>query len=89
MLKNICKLCLSVGGPTYWTIDPTKIPGLIDFAIYIGMNPNHLESSNNEDMSSDHSALIININMPVFFTSRKQHILSKRSVQNKRRPRRV
>lgn len=59
---------LPAGSATYWLTDLNKTPVLTNFAIYSGINPNHLQISNNEDMSPDHSALVIN--MTVMVTSR-------------------
>ena len=51
---------LSGGRPTYWPTDSAKIPVLLVFAIYSGIPRNMLDILNNEDWSSDHTALVIN-----------------------------
>lgn len=50
---------LSTGNPTYWPTDTRKLPDLIDFAVYNGIPPHHLDIQDCFDLSSDHSPLII------------------------------
>lgn len=73
---HVSRIPKATGSHTYWPSDPNKIPHIIYFTVYTGIDPNRLESFNNEDMISDHSGLIIHMNMPVFVISRKQRILT-------------
>lgn len=51
---------LSGGRPTYWPSDPNKIPDLLDFAVFKGIPTHFLDVLNDDDLSSDHTPLIIN-----------------------------
>lgn len=70
---------LTAGSPAYWSSDPNKIAYIIDFAVNTCIDADFQAIINNEDMNSDHFALIFNMNMPVFVTYCKQCILSKSS----------
>lgn len=50
---------LSTGEPTYWPSDPNKIPDLLDFAVYKGIQTPLLDIASSEELSSDHSPVII------------------------------
>lgn len=52
---------LSNGKPTYWPSDPNKIPDCIDFFITRAVSANYTEVNNVDDLSSDHSALILTL----------------------------
>lgn len=49
----------SCGQPTYWPTDRRKVPDLIDFAITKNINRNKISSSAVQDLSSDHSPVIV------------------------------
>ena len=51
---------LSTGSPTYWPSDARKIPDLLDFVKYFGIPSNLLDILDTDDLSSDHSPLIVN-----------------------------
>lgn len=51
---------LSTGSPTYWPTDINKTPDLLDFVVYYGIPPSLLHVVASEDLSSDHSPIIIN-----------------------------
>lgn len=62
LLKSINRLgaeFISGGEPTYWPTDRNKIPDLMDFFIYKGLNANTLHVTNSLDLSSDHSPIIL------------------------------
>lgn len=48
--------------PTYWPTDPNKLPDIIDFFISKGINSNHVLMHNSNDLSSDHSPVVMIIN---------------------------
>lgn len=50
---------LSTGSPTYWPSDPRKIPDLLDFVIYKGIPRATLDILECDDLSSDHSPIIV------------------------------
>lgn len=52
---------LSGGKPTYWPTDTNKIPDLIDFFVTKGISNNFIHIENDENLISDHTAVIMNI----------------------------
>lgn len=53
--------CHSNGKPTYWPSDTNKMPDCIDFFISRGVSANYMEITNVNDLSSDHSPLILTL----------------------------
>lgn len=51
---------LSTGSPTYWPTDVNKVPDLLDFVVYSGISQSLLHIVACDDLSSDHSPIIIN-----------------------------
>lgn len=51
---------LSTGSPTYWPSDPNKRPDLLDFIIFSGIPQACLDIATSDDLSSDHSPVIVN-----------------------------
>lgn len=47
--------------PTHWPTDPSKIPDIIDFFVTKGINKNHVEIRNSNDLTSDHSPVIMTV----------------------------
>lgn len=47
--------------PTYWPSNSGNIPDLIDFFISKGLPSNHFQVENNDNLSSDHTPVIITI----------------------------
>lgn len=47
--------------PTYWPTDTLKLPDLIDFFISKGINKDHILIQNSDDLSSDHSPVIMTL----------------------------
>lgn len=70
---------LSAGRPTYWPSDCNKIPDLLDFAVSKGISRTSLDIVNNDDLDSDHSALIINLNAVVKLVDENIKLLSLKS----------
>lgn len=52
--------CISHGEPTYWPKDLNKIPDLLDFYITKNISRNYTKIEKCEDLSSDHSPVILN-----------------------------
>ncbi len=54
--------CWSNGLPTYWPTDVSKIPECLDFFMVRGISANYIDLQNvNNDLSSDHSPIVLNI----------------------------
>lgn len=51
---------ISTGKPTYWPSDLYKIPDLLDFFVYCGVSPQYLDISVCDDLSSDHTPILLN-----------------------------
>lgn len=67
---------LSTGSPTHWPSDPHKNPDLLDFIVYKGI-PNHkLEIRSSNELSSDHTPVLVNLNVSVHLNAPKYHVLS-------------
>lgn len=64
-LKNKNLSVLSSGSPTYWPSDPSKVPDLLDFVIYQGISRNKLGKISMDDLSSDHTPLLLNVSTSV------------------------
>jgi hypothetical protein len=56
---------LSTGTPTYWPMDPTKQPDLLNFYIVNGINPIYTDVVSNYDLTSDHSPVIVTLGTSV------------------------
>jgi len=52
---------VSPGSPTYWPIDPRKVPDLIDFAVTKNVPRNKLSAKALSDLSSDHSPVLVTL----------------------------
>ena len=53
---------LSTGNPTYWPTDTTKIPDVLDFAVFSGISSQLLDIADIDELSSDHIPLIATLN---------------------------
>jgi hypothetical protein len=51
----------STGGPTYWLMDLTKLPDLLDFLVTRGILANYIQVESAFELSSDHSPVIVTI----------------------------
>ena len=58
---------LSTGEPTYWPTDINKIPDLLDFAVTKGISEINTLIESNQDLSSDHSPVIITLSTNVIW----------------------
>lgn len=55
----------SSGSPTYWPSDSEKVPDLIDFFITKGISKNHVIVKGGDDLSSDHTPIILTLSANV------------------------
>lgn len=78
IVKNNFKT-LSTGEPTYWPSDPSKIPDLLDFAVYNGIPAQLLEVVSSEELSSDHSPVIISYDTLTSLRQQKYKTLTNKS----------
>jgi hypothetical protein len=63
--------------PTYWPSDTTKRPDLIDFFILQNLPLTHAEASNDHDLSSDHSPVILSLSEKVVRKKVKQNLYNR------------
>lgn len=70
---------LSTGTPTYWPTDPRRLPDVLDFAVYSGISNHCLQMQNCQELSSDHTPLIINFQTSANFKISNLHILTPHS----------
>lgn len=56
---------ISTGEPTHWPSDPARKPDLIDFFVTHGVATNYTHIESNDDLSSDHSPLILTLSTAV------------------------
>ena len=56
---------LSTGEPTYWPTDMSKTPDVIDFCVTKGIPPHCVNAKSSLELSSDHSPIIISLNIPL------------------------
>uniref|UniRef100_A0ABD2VUC9 DNA-directed DNA polymerase n=1 Tax=Trichogramma kaykai TaxID=54128 RepID=A0ABD2VUC9_9HYME len=66
-IQNHNCFTISTGEPTYWPSDPNKLPDLLDFAVAKGLNRS-FSACSSLDLTSDHSPVIIAIDMPLKLT---------------------
>lgn len=66
---------LSGGRPTYWPTDPNKIPDLLDFVVYGGIPRSCLDISNEDDLSSDHTPIVVNYNANIELAPKKVKLI--------------
>lgn len=64
-LRNLGCNYHSTGNATYWPSDTNKIPDLLDFFITKKVSPNFIHLEDSYDLSSDHSAVILNLSEKV------------------------
>lgn len=69
---------ISTGTPSYWPSDPAKIPDLLDFFIFKGVDNKKMKIESHLDLSSDHSPITLIIfetvqkkESPLTLTNRK------------------
>ncbi|KMQ85369.1 reverse transcriptase, partial [Lasius niger] len=76
--KNKC-VFLSTGLPTYWPSDPGKVPDLIDFFIAKGVTSRFTQVESNEDLSSDHSPVILTLSENIIQKEKLPRLTNKRT----------
>src|SRR5262249_46130516 len=69
----------SSGKPTYWPTDNKKIPDLIDFFISNGINANCAIIEGIDDLSSDHTPVLLSLSTTVIKKVKKQNLTTKRT----------
>lgn len=67
---------LSTGSPTYWPSDINKIPDLLDFVVYKGISERCLDIKDSDELSSDHSPIILNFCTVLQSIQKKVNIFS-------------
>lgn len=55
----------------------SNTPDVIDFNSYLRIDANLLGTINIDDLSSDHSAVVMYFNLPALLTAQKRRILNK------------
>lgn len=71
--------CQSNGFPTYWPTDPVKKADCIDFFLLHGISSRYIDVSNIDDLSSDHSPIVLTLSDNVIWKGPRQHLTSKRT----------
>lgn len=67
----------STGEPTYWPTDTNKTPDLLDFFITKKISPNFISLENNQDLDSDHSAVVLNLHEKIVKKQNKPTLVNK------------
>ena len=65
--------------PTYWPTDGNKIPDLIDFFISKGISANYIQIEGIEDLTSDHTPVLLTLSATVLMRQNKQYLTNKRT----------
>jgi hypothetical protein len=63
--------------PTYWPTDPMKIPDLLDFFVTKGVSNGYLEVEDIDDLTSDHSPVIMTLSTEIIKKKQKPTLVSK------------
>lgn len=63
--------------PTYWPTDINKVPDLIDFYISKGIASNYIEVEGIEDLTSDHTPVLMTLSTLVIKKKRKLNLTNK------------
>jgi len=69
--------CYSNGLPTYWPTDNTKKPDCIDFFLSRGISDRYLEVENLNDLSSDHSPLVLTLSNSILRQTSKMQLTTR------------
>ena len=69
----------SSGKPTYWPTDNKKVPDLIDFFISKGIKSNCATTEGIDDLSSDHTPVLLSLSATVIKKIKKQNLTTKRT----------
>lgn len=78
-VKDLNLDCLSTGEPTYWPTDPRKTPDLLDFFITKNIIINNTSVESDLDLTSDHSAVILNLNNKIILNDAPPRIYNKKT----------
>jgi len=60
-VNNTNATCVSSGGPTYWPMDPEKLPDCIDFFIMQNVCSYYTDVTCISDLSSDHVPVVLTL----------------------------
>jgi hypothetical protein len=63
--------------PTYWPSDLNKLPDLIDFYIIKNVSNRYIDVKSYEDLSSDHSPVVMTINHKILFRKKKVEVVNR------------
>lgn len=63
--------------PTYWPTDNNKVPDLIDFFISKGIASNYVEAEGMDDLTSDHTPVLLTLSATIIKKKRKQNLTNK------------
>lgn len=63
--------------PTYWPTDSNKIPDLLDFFISRGIAINFVEVNGMEDLTSDHTPVLLSLSSSVIKKTNKHNLTNK------------
>ncbi|GBP35918.1 RNA-directed DNA polymerase from mobile element jockey [Eumeta japonica] len=78
-VKELNLECLSTGEPTYWPTDPRKTPDLLDFFITKNIIINNTSVESDLDLTSDHSAVILNVNDKIILNEAPPRLYNKKT----------
>lgn len=70
---------LSTGTPTHWPTDPQKIPDLIDFFLVKNLSSNYITLAGNNDVSSNHSAVILTLSENIILKPNNPVLVNKKT----------
>jgi len=70
---------LSAGTPTYWPTDPEKTPDIIDFFISKGITSKYAYLEGNDDLSSDHSPVILTLSETIIQEENNPRLTNKKT----------
>lgn len=68
---------MSTGSPTFWPSNRAQLPDLLDFFVYKGISQTYLDIVANDDLSSDHSPIILNYRTSTRKLSPNRNIFTK------------
>ncbi|GBP66443.1 RNA-directed DNA polymerase from mobile element jockey [Eumeta japonica] len=78
-VKELNLECLSTGEPTYWLTDPRKTPDLLDLFITKNIIINNTSVESDLDLTSDHSAVILNLNDKIILNEAPLRLYNKKT----------
>lgn len=76
--ENNCDY-LSSKEPTYWPTDTKKIPDLLDFFIIKGISTNYTKTEGINDLTSDHTPVLLSISASVIKKKKREHLTNKQT----------